>query len=84
MYTPYAIVYYVQRMHMMCTAGSICDTLSISNYMTTEIVVIIVGMILQIPIYSVVLLVIDVMKGGGTPYDAYKACVVSIIEVRIL
>nr|XP_022912468.1 ATP-binding cassette sub-family A member 3-like [Onthophagus taurus] len=72
MYIPYAIFYYVQRTYMICGVPDICNTLTISNYMTTEIYVILIGIIVQIPIYSIILVVIDVLKSGGHISEVFK------------
>lgn len=70
MYTPYAVVYYVQRVHLMCQVNSACTHLTVSDYMTPEIIVMLVGTILHIPIWFFVLMILDVKKNGGKFRDA--------------
>lgn len=77
MYIPYAIVYYVQRVYLMCEVNSACTTLTLTDYMTDEIVVMLVGIIVHIPFWFVVLMVVDIKKSGGHVSDAFPFLKVS-------
>ncbi|CAH0549112.1 unnamed protein product [Brassicogethes aeneus] len=72
MYTPYAIVYYVQRVYVMCKVNVACSSLTLTDYMTDEIVVMAVGCIINIPFWFVVLMILDIKKSGGKVGDAFN------------
>lgn len=84
MYTPYAIVYYVQRVHLMCQVNSACTHLVISDYMTPEILIMLFGTLIHIPIWFFVLMILDVKKNGGRVRDAMsvfnKKSTVNLVE----
>lgn len=79
MYIPYAIVYYVQRVYLMCQVNSACTNLTLGDYLTDEIIVMIVGIVFHIPFWFFVLIVLDIKKNGGKVRDAFKFFYVSII-----
>ncbi|XP_044260177.1 cholesterol transporter ABCA5-like [Tribolium madens] len=72
MYIPYAIIYYIQRVYIMCKLNSTCNTLTLTDYMTSEIIVMLVGILVNIPFWFFVLMVIDIKKSGGRVSDAFK------------
>lgn len=72
MYVPYAAVYYVDRVHLMCSINAACHYLSMSDYLTTEILLLAVGVVLQCPIWFFVLLLLDNSKSGGNVGDFFK------------
>ncbi|KAB0791349.1 hypothetical protein PPYR_03149 [Photinus pyralis] len=72
MYIPYGAVYYIQRVYQMCTEYRGCTNISLADYMTHEIIVMIVGIILHLPIWFFVLLVVDIVKNGGKVSDAFQ------------
>lgn len=72
MYIPYAIVYYVQRVYLMCKVNSACTDLTIADYMTDEIIVMVVGMLVHIPFWFFILMVLDIKKSGGKVSDVFK------------
>lgn len=74
MYIPYAIVYYVQRVYLMCKVNSVCSSSqpTFDRYMTDEIIVMLIGSILHIPFWFFVLMVADIKKSGGRTSDAFK------------
>lgn len=80
MYTPYAVVYYVQRVHLMCQVNSACTHLTVSDYMTDEIILMFVGTILHIPFWFFILMVLDVKKNGGKVRDALLIFKVSYLS----
>jgi len=60
MYVPYAAVYYVDRVHLMCSINAACHYLAMSDYLTMEILLLAFGALLQCPIWLFVLLLLDV------------------------
>ncbi|KAF5301097.1 hypothetical protein FQA39_LY10916 [Lamprigera yunnana] len=72
MYIPYGAVYYIQRVYQMCTEYRGCSTISLCDYMTHEIIIMIVGIILHLPIWSLILIILDIVKSGGKISDAFK------------
>jgi ATP-binding cassette subfamily A (ABC1) protein 5 len=80
MYIPYAIIYYIQRVYMMCQVNSTCNTLTLMDYMTDEIIVMLVGILVNIPFWFFVLMIIDIKKSGGRIGDAFKF----VVGVRVI
>lgn len=72
MYIPYALVYFVDRVYIACNMSSACANLSFINYMTEEIIVMIVSVILHIPIWSLCLRIVDIKKNGGKINDMWR------------
>ncbi|GFG35680.1 hypothetical protein Cfor_11467 [Coptotermes formosanus] len=72
MYIPYAVVYFVDRVHLMCRVNLACTNLTLADYITDEIVVMLVGIVLHIPIWFFVLLILDIKKSGGKASDVFK------------
>ncbi|KAI7815451.1 ABC subfamily A member [Rhyzopertha dominica] len=74
MYIPYAIIYYVQRVYLMCKVNSACSSksLTLADYMTDEIVVMLVGILVHIPFWFFILMIADIKKGGGKASDVFK------------
>ncbi|KAJ8921257.1 hypothetical protein NQ315_013729 [Exocentrus adspersus] len=72
MYIPYAIVYYVQRVYIMCSVNVACTELTLADYVTDEIIVMVVGILVHIPFWFFMLLIIDIKKSGGKVRDAFK------------
>lgn len=72
MYIPYALVYFVDRVYIACNLSSACANLSFYNYMTEEIIVMIVSVILHIPVWSVCLRIVDIKKNGGKIRNIWK------------
>ncbi|KAJ8972472.1 hypothetical protein NQ317_016605 [Molorchus minor] len=70
MYIPYAIVYYVQRVYIMCKVNYACTELTLADYATDEIVVMFIGIVIHIPFWFMMLLAIDIKKSGGRVRDA--------------
>ncbi|XP_049766661.1 cholesterol transporter ABCA5-like isoform X1 [Schistocerca cancellata] len=72
MYIPYAVVYFVDRVHLMCSVNSACNYLTVGDYLTEEVIVMLVGILLHIPFWFFVLLILDVRKSGGRTSDVFK------------
>jgi ATP-binding cassette, subfamily A (ABC1), member 5 len=78
MYVPYAICYYVDRVYIACNLNSACANLSFVNYLTEEIIVMIVSVIIHIPIWSLCLRIVDIKKNGGKIKDLFSRKVESV------
>ncbi|XP_072159520.1 cholesterol transporter ABCA5 [Bemisia tabaci] len=72
MYIPYAIIYFVDRVHLTCRVNSACLYLTVGNYLTTEILVMMVGILIHIPFWFFILLVLDVKKSGGKASGLFR------------
>ncbi|XP_018316793.1 ATP-binding cassette sub-family A member 5 [Mycetomoellerius zeteki] len=72
MYVPYAAVYYVDRVHLMCSINAACHYLAMSDYLTMEIILLAFGALLQCPIWLIILLILDINKSGGNVSDVFK------------
>ncbi|EGI60698.1 ABC transporter A family member 4 [Acromyrmex echinatior] len=72
MYVPYAAVYYVDRVHLMCSINAACHYLAMSDYLTMEIILLAFGALLQCPVWFIVLLILDINKSGGNVSDVFK------------
>lgn len=72
MYIPYALIYFVDRIYIACSISSACANLSIINYMTEEIVVILVSSVLHIPVWWIGLQIADIKKSGGRVRDVIR------------
>ncbi|XP_016838488.1 ATP-binding cassette sub-family A member 5 isoform X2 [Nasonia vitripennis] len=72
MYVPYAALYYIDRVYLMCTMNATCRHLSISDYLTSEIIVMALGVMLHCPLWFFVLLLLDTKKSGGNVKDFFK------------
>lgn len=56
----------------MCRLSSTCAKLSLSDYATEEIIVLVVGSILHIPLWCIVLHCVDALKSGTRPSDVFS------------
>ncbi|KOX68527.1 ATP-binding cassette sub-family A member 5 [Melipona quadrifasciata] len=72
LYVPYAAVYYVERVHLMCSINAACHHLTMSDYLTTEIILMAFGVLLHCPVWFFVLLLLDIKKSGGNVSDILK------------
>jgi len=85
MYVPYAVVYFVDRVHLMCRVNLACTNLTFADYITDEIIVMLVGIVLHIPIWFFVLLILDIQKSGGKASDVFKYfLVITVYTCKIL
>ena len=78
MYIPYAVLYFVDRVYMMCRVNLACTNLTVADYVTDEIIVMLVGIVIHIPIWFFVLLILDIKKSGGKASDVFKHFLVTI------
>ena len=65
-YIPFGLMYYINKVYIECSIFNKCDTLSASDYMTTEIIVLFVVTVVSIPIWYLMLRVADSVKLGGS------------------
>ncbi|XP_043274650.1 ABC transporter A family member 1-like isoform X2 [Venturia canescens] len=72
MYVPYAAVYYVDRVHLMCSINAACHHLTMSDYLTSEIIVMALSVLIHCPLWFFVLLILDIKKSGGNVSDVFK------------
>ncbi|XP_076233119.1 cholesterol transporter ABCA5 [Calliopsis andreniformis] len=72
LYVPYAAVYYVERVHLMCSINAACHHLTMSDYLTTEIILMAFGVLLHCPVWFFILLLLDIKKSGGNVSDIFK------------
>ncbi|CAK9809913.1 Cholesterol transporter ABCA5 [Anthophora plagiata] len=72
LYVPYAAVYYVERVHLMCSINAACHHLTMSDYLTTEIILMAFGVLLHCPVWFFALLLLDIKKSGGNVSDIFK------------
>lgn len=67
----------------MCKVNNACKYLTISDYMTPEILIMLFGTILHIPIWFFILMILDVKKNGGRVRDAlsvFKKSSVNLVD----
>jgi hypothetical protein len=69
-YIPFGVFYFVNKQYFICTFTDTCNELSWESYMGTEFLVMFFAMVAQIPIFSALLLIADVLKDGGKFSDA--------------
>lgn len=81
MYLPYAVVYFVDRVYLMCRVNLACTNLTFADYLTDEIIVMLVSSLLQIPILMYILLILDIKKSGGRASDVFKHILVIIFQI---
>lgn len=72
MYIPYALIYFVDRIYIACSISNACSHLTIANYMTEEIIVMLASSLLHVPIWSVCLRIADIKKNGGKVRDMLR------------
>ena len=82
MYLPYAVVYFVDRVHLMCQVNKACTNLTLADYLTDEIIVMLVGILLHIPFWFFVLLILDIKKSGGRASDVFKHFLVKLFPIK--
>lgn len=64
-YIPFGLLYYVNKIYLLCSITNTCDSLTVSDYMTTEIIILFVVVIVDIPLYYILMRLADTMKMGG-------------------
>ncbi|KAK6641556.1 hypothetical protein RUM44_013268 [Polyplax serrata] len=72
LYVPYAVIYFVDRVYIMCSMNPACNYLVFSDYMTDEIIIMIFSSLFHIPFWFLMLRIVDVKKTGGKVSEAFK------------
>lgn len=65
-YIPFGIFYFVNKQYLLCTVTDTCGSLSWDNYFEPEILVMVFVMLVQIPVFTLLILIADVLKNGGS------------------
>lgn len=69
-YIPFGILYYINKVYLMCKVEDTCGTVSFTSYMTTELVIVYAMCFVDIILFYLLLRVIDAVKAGGSMYEA--------------
>lgn len=69
-YVPFGLLFFINKIYIVCSLSSTCDELTASSYMTTEIIVLFVVILIDIPLYYILLRLADTLKLGGSWRDA--------------
>ncbi|EEB12939.1 predicted protein [Pediculus humanus corporis] len=72
LYVPYAVIYFVDRVYIMCSMNPACNYLVFSDYLTDEIIIMIFSSLLHIPFWFLMLRIVDVKKSGGKISEAFQ------------
>ncbi|KAK3894585.1 hypothetical protein Pcinc_001659 [Petrolisthes cinctipes] len=67
-YIPFGLLYYTNKIYIMCTITNTCG--ESGDYMTPEIIILFVVLLLDIPFYYLLLRVVDTVKMGGKWQEA--------------
>ena len=75
-YIPFGILYYVNRVYLMCLVDPTCSSPAFSDYMNTEIILMFGMVLVDIPLYYILLRLVDTRKAGGSWREALfmKVC----------
>lgn len=81
-YIPFGLLYYTNKIYIACTISATCgDT---GEYMTPEIIILFVVLLLDIPVYYLLLRVVDTVKLGGKWQEALWMSVSNITDTVIM
>lgn len=64
-YLPYAAVYFVDRVYVACRLSNACAALRLADYMTGEVLVMVAGALLHVPVWWMALRLMDEWKTGA-------------------
>ena len=80
-YIPYAIFYWVIKVYIemkyQYLSTQKIQEINFSTYMTPEILAIFICMLVQIPVFWLLLVAVDVFKNGGQPIHTIRSLMVS-------
>lgn len=65
-YIPFGIIYYIQAQYAQCSFSNSCDSVTLSDYMVTEVWVLYVALAFHTITWGFALRIADVMKDGGS------------------
>jgi len=80
-YIPFGAFYWVNKQYIVCTIKNDCDQLGFDNYSGKEFISMIVCMLLQIPVFSLLLMIVDVKNQGGRASDVFSYLFVSAVLI---
>lgn len=83
-YIPFGIFYWINKQYILCTANDTCDKLTFSDYLGPEMLIMALCLVVQIPIFLMLVVIADVVKHGSSPWTAFTAVFVSEINVNLL
>ncbi|XP_068227005.1 cholesterol transporter ABCA5-like [Palaemon carinicauda] len=70
-YIPFGILYYVNRVYIICSADPTCSIPEASDYLNTEIIIMFIMILVDIPLYYILLRLADALKLGGNWKEAF-------------
>ncbi|MCL4125298.1 UNVERIFIED_CONTAM: hypothetical protein GTU68_066750, partial [Idotea baltica] len=70
-YIPFGALYYVNKVYVSCDLLNACGDITMADYMTPEIVVMLVFCVVDAFVFYVLLKVVDVIKAGGHVRDVF-------------
>lgn len=71
MYIPYAVIYFVGRVSIICRMNPNCLHVTAWDYMNTEIIIMFISVLIHIPVFFCLLVVLDIWKSGGRVSDIF-------------
>ncbi|KAK7074087.1 ABC-2 transporter protein [Halocaridina rubra] len=69
-YIPFGLLYYINKIYILCSIKGDCSSLTAGDYMTGEIIVMFVMLLIDIPLYYILLRLADTLKLGGSWREA--------------
>ncbi|GLH01026.1 Probable multidrug resistance-associated protein lethal(2)03659 [Gryllus bimaculatus] len=78
-YIPFSIIYYVDSVYYICKVNSSCHHPVLASYMTDEIIVILTSCILHIPLWYLLLVILDVHSTGGKASDVFRCLLPKLV-----
>ncbi|XP_023324416.1 ATP-binding cassette sub-family A member 9 [Eurytemora carolleeae] len=71
-YIPFGVIYQTSKKYQICSFMKTCDSLTLSDYMDTEIIILYVAILFHTLLWSAVLKAVDIVKDGGKVTDAFN------------
>lgn len=81
-YIPFGLLYYTNKIYITCTITDTCG--ESGAYMTPEIIILFVVLLLDIPVYYLLLRVVDTVKLGGKWQEALWMSVSTIADTVMI
>ncbi|CAG9831938.1 unnamed protein product [Diabrotica balteata] len=73
MYVPFGMLHYIQKVTLKCEIDDHCEEPSFSNFLIPEIIIIFIALLVQIPLWFLFLLMVDVSKSGGQVLSIFRS-----------
>lgn len=70
-YIPFGILYYINRVYLLCSANPTCSVPKASAYLSPEIIIMFIMVLVDIPVYYFLLRLADAVKLGGNWKEAF-------------